>query len=484
MDLDDYAAHDGLGLAERIATGEVSAEEVARAALAAIEAVDPALGAVVECYDDGVDNAAAGRLGEGPFRGVPFLIKDVGQHFAGRRSESASRLVEGLVVERDSNFATLVKASGVNLVGRSNTPEFSMALCAENLLHGNTTTPWKAGYSTSGSSGGAAAAVAAGLVPLAHGSDMGGSIRGPAAWCGTIGLYPSRGRVSSGPALGEGGWGMTQAFVQSRTMRDTAAMLDCLGKPMPGDPFVVWRPAESFARQLHLPRPRLTIAYSARPLMDAPVDPEIAAAVERTAHLLEEMGHRVDEAAPAIDMAQMDRLCLDIWYRGFDVTLDGLAARMGRTVGPDTVERATLKFYHFARERSAEAMLAALADLNLPRRAMGTFFARHDLWLTPTAAQVSRPWGTYGMNLDLEPLDFLVHEQRATQFMVPYNITGQPAISLPLAMHGNGLPIGLQLGARHGEEHLLLQVGADLEEAMPWKHRVPPIHVARRDDSG
>ena len=480
MDLDDYATQDGLGLAGLIAAGEVSAEEVARAAMAAIAAVDPALGAVVETYDDAVGNAAAGRLGDGPFRGVPFLIKDVGQHFAGRRSESASRLVQGLVVERDSHFATLVRASGVNLVGRSNTPEFSMALCAENLLHGNTTTPWKAGHSTSGSSGGAAAAVAAGLVPLAHGSDMGGSIRGPAAWCGTIGLYPSRGRVSSGPALGEGGWGMTQAFVQSRTMRDTAAMLDCLGKPMPGDPFVAWRPEDSWARQLHLPRPRLNIAFSAAPLMDAPVDPEIAAAVETTARLLADMGHHVEEAAPAIDMLQMDRLCLDIWYRGFDATLDGLAARMGRSVGPETVEKATLKFYHFARERSAEAMLAALADLNVPRRVMGGFFARHDLWLTPTAAQVSRPWGTFGMNLDLEPLDFLVHEQRPAQFMVPYNITGQPAISLPLAMHTHGLPIGLQLGARHGEEHLLLQVGAALEEAMPWKDRVPPIHVANR----
>ena len=480
MNIDDYAGRDGLGLAELIATREVSADEVTRAAMAAIAAVDHTLGAVVETYDDAVGNAAAGRLGAGPFRGVPFLIKDVGQHFAGRRSESASRLAQGLVVERDSNFAALVRASGVNLIGRSNTPEFSMALCAENLLHGNTTTPWKAGHSTSGSSGGAAAAVAAGLVPLAHGSDMGGSIRGPAAWCGTIGLYPSRGRVSSGPALGEGGWGMTQAFVQSRTMRDTAAMLDCLGKPMPGDPFVVWRPEESFARQLHLSRPRLRIAYSARPLMDAPVDPEIAAAVESTAALLAEMGHRVEEAAPAIDIAQMDRLCLDIWYRGFDATLDALAARMGRTVGPDTVERATLKFYHFARERSAEAMLAALADLNVPRRVMGGFFAGYDLWLTPTAAQVSRPWGTYGMNLDLEPLDFLVHEQRPAQFMVPYNITGQPAISLPLAMHSSGLPIGLQFGARHGEEHLLLQVGAALEEAMPWKDRTPPIHVRNR----
>jgi len=484
MELDDYARQDGLGLAEMIASGAVSAAEVARAALESIAAVDPHLGAVVEIYEDAIDAARADRLGTGPFRGVPFLIKDVGRHFAGRRSESASRLGEGFVVESDSHYGALVKASGVTLVGRSNTPEFSMALCAENLLHGRTTTPWKAGHSTSGSSGGAAAAVAAGLVPVAHGSDMGGSIRGPAAWCGTIGLYPSRGRISAGPALGEGGWGMTQSFVQSRTIRDTAAMLDCLGKPMPGDPFTVWRPADSWQLNLRLPPSRLRIAYSARALMNAPVDPEVAAAVEATARVLEDLGHQVEEAAPTIDMAQMDRLCLDIWYRGFDQALDALGAATGRTVGPDTVEQATLKFYHFARERSAEAMLAALAELNTPRRAMGDFFARHDLWLTPTAAQVAQPWGTYGMDLDLEPLDFLAHEQRATQFMVPYNITGQPAISLPLAMHGNGLPIGVQLGARHGEEHLLLQIGAALEEAMPWYARVPPLHVLNRRSLG
>ena len=229
MNRSDYAALDGLGLAELIARKEVSIPEVAAAALAAHEAVDPQLHAVIELYEQELADPDETLLGKGPFRGVPFMIKDCGEHFGGRKMENGSRLCAGMVVEADDYFAEAVKASGVNIVGRTNTPEFSMALCADNLLYGATSNPWKKGYSTSGSSGGAAAAVAAGVLPIAHGSDMGGSIRGPAAWCGTIGLQPSRGRISAGPDQDEWGFGMAQSFVLTRSMRDTAAMLDCLG---------------------------------------------------------------------------------------------------------------------------------------------------------------------------------------------------------------------------------------------------------------
>jgi len=291
MKLAEYAAYDALGLAQLVKRKEVTPRELAETAALAIEAVNPELQAVVEVYDDRVAALDAKTLGRGPFRGVPFLIKDVGPHLAGRKTEFCSRLCQGMVGEADSNFARLLKASGVNILGRTNTPEFSMASSAENLLYGSTSTPWKKGYSASGSTGGGAAAVAAGAVPMAHGSDIGGSIRGPAAWCGGIGLKPSRGRISSGPLLDEWGYGMAMNFVQTKTMRDTAAMLDCLATPQPGDPFVIKAPPKPYAKYLKpSPKPR-RIAWSAAPLMAAPVDPEIAAVVRTAAEALASLGH-------------------------------------------------------------------------------------------------------------------------------------------------------------------------------------------------
>lgn len=474
----EMAAQDGLGLAKLIATKQASLQEVADATRAAIDLVNPELNAVVEVYEENLRAVPEASLGKGPFRGVPFLIKDVTLHFKGRKVEYGSRLCRGMTATADDFYAEMIHASGVNLVGRSNTPEFSMALCADNLLYGATSNPWKKGYSTNGSSGGAAAAVAAGMVPIAHGSDMGGSIRGPASWCGTIGLQPSRGRVSVGPDSDEAGYGMAQSFVMTRSMRDTAAMLDCLAKPQPGDPYVIARPEKPFADYLgRAPRP-LRIGYSTKPLMDAPVDPEVARAVEMAAKALEGFGHSVEEAAPDIDLAMIDAACLQVWYFQFDQWLDEMAATMGRQVGPETVEPASLRFYDFARRQNPNDFFKALEDFNKIRRRAGRFFVDYDIWLTPTTAQVAQPNGVYGMYIDQPPEKFLIHEQRPCQFMILYNVTGQPAISLPTALHSNGLPIGVQLGARHAEEHLLMALGAQLEMALPWADRRPMLHVA------
>ena len=335
----EYSRYDALGLAELIARKQVSIAEVTAAALAAHDAVNPTLNAVIELYADRLEQPES-DLGGGPFRGVPFLTKDVALHFADRKFEYGSRLCLGRKALKDDFYGMLVRASGVNLIGRSNTPEFSMALCADNLVYGTTSNPWRHGYSPSGSSGGAAAAVAAGIVPIAHGSDMGGSIRGPAAWCGTIGLQPSRGRISSGPGEDEAGFGMTQSIVMTRSMRDTASMLDCLSVPQPGDPFVIRQPERSFASYLARPNSKLRIAFSAKPLMAAPVDPEIAMAVTATARMLSDLGHEVEEAAPPIDLQAIDRACVHVWYFQFDEWLDELGAEMGRRVDADTVERA------------------------------------------------------------------------------------------------------------------------------------------------
>jgi amidase len=317
------------------------------------------------------------------------------------------------------------------------------------------------------------------MVPLAHGSDIGGSIRIPASWCGGVGLKPSRGRISAGPWQDESGWGLSMHFVQTRSMRDVAAMLDCLAVPQPGDPFVVAKPAETYASFLGKPPRKPNIAYTTRPLMDGPVDPEVAAAVELTARTFAGMGHEVGEAALPFDSTRAIQEMAYHWFFGFHHWLDGFAGKLGRTVGPDTLEPVTLEIYKLAKGMDPYRFLTAHAWLNGARREIGRFFAKHDVLVSPTTALVSQPNGPYGLNLPgMGALDFMVHSERPVQYCFPFNVAGAPALSLPLAMHSNGLPIGIQLAARPAEEHLLIGLGSALEEAMPWRDRVPPLHVS------
>ncbi|MGH6933609.1 MAG: amidase, partial [Dongiaceae bacterium] len=311
MNLGEYASYDGLGLAELVRKKQVTPRELAATAAQAIEAINPRVNAVVELYDDRVIGLDEASLGHGPFRGVPFLIKDVGGHEKGRKIEYGSRLCQGMVSELDSNLIKLLRASGVNVMGRTNTPEYSIAGTTENALYGNTSTPWRHGYCAGGSTGGGAAAVASGMVPLAHGSDIGGSIRIPASLCGGVGLKPSRGRISAGPALDEAGFGLAMNFAQAKSIRDVAAMLDCLAIPQPGDPFIIPKPAEPYGAFPGKRPPRLKIAWSAKPVMNGPVDVEVAAAVADTAKLLAEMGHEVSEEAPPYDGEDASRQMLD-----------------------------------------------------------------------------------------------------------------------------------------------------------------------------
>jgi amidase len=474
---EEYAALDGVALADLIARKEVSIAEVHASARAAIDRVNPTVNAIVELYEDRFATPEAG-LGQGPMRGVPFLIKDVSDHFGGRKMESGSRLSKGYVVPEDDHYAEMIKGSGVNLVGRSATPEFSMSLTTATLLNGETHNPWKLGYSTSGSSGGAGSAVASGMVPIAHSSDIGGSTRGPAAWCGTVGLHPSRGRVSAGPGMSESGDGLAQSSVLTRTMRDTAVMLDALSAPQPGDPFILRKPDRSYASFLTGEGPRLKIGFSTAPLLGSPVDLEVAESVRQTARVLEGLGHHVTESAPSFDQVAMNLMLTDLWYFKFDRYLDWLGERAGHKVSAETVEKASWNFYNFAKERSVDAYLRAMEELNTYRRQIGRWFTSYDIWLSPTCAQVSQPNANYGMNLDIPPLEFLLHEDQPCQFMVWVNACGVPAISLPLGHHSNGLPIGVQLGAKSGYEEQLISLGAELEQAMPWANRLPPMHVS------
>ncbi|HEY7083946.1 MAG TPA: amidase [Hyphomicrobiaceae bacterium] len=481
MKLAEYASYDALGLAELVAKKQVSPKELAQTALAAKEQIDPAVRAVVELYCDRIDGLDENTLGAGPFRGVPLLIKDVFGHEKGRRIEFGSRLCAGMTVEADTHFCNLLKASGVNILGRSAAPEYSMAATTESAMFGNTSNPWKQGYSAGGSTGGGQAAVTSGIVPIAHGSDIGGSIRIPASWCGGVGLKPSRMRVSSGPMVDEGGWGYSMNFVQTKTVRDAAAMLDCLAIPQPGDPFLIPKPEEPYAALAKKPAPKLKIGLVLDELFGIEVDAEVARAVAAAGETLADMGHIVEPASA--DMGGSDSLSavFAIFFFGFDARLDGYAKRSGHTVGPDTLEPVILAIYEASKRITPARFIADCAVANLARRKLGAFYCKYDIWLSPTTSRVAEPWGRYHLARQLGDWNEIIDQlfKPPCQYTLPHNIMGTPAMSLPLAMHSTGVPIGVQIAAKPAAEHLLLQLAGALEEAMPWKTRVPPLHVSR-----
>jgi amidase len=481
MNLAEYASYDALGLAGLVATKQVTPKELALTAAAAREKVDATLRAVVELYPDRIEGLDEASLGTGPFRGVPFLIKDVFGHEKGRRIEFGSRLCEGMRVEAGTAFADMLKAAGVNILGRSAAPEYSMAATTESALYGNTSNPWKLGWSAGGSTGGGQAAVIAGIVPIAHGSDIGGSIRIPASWCGGVGLKPSRMRVSIGPVVDEGGWGYSMNFVQTGTVRDAAAMLDCVSIPQPGDPFCIPKPDESYASLAAKVPGRLRVGIVLDEILGIEVDPEVARAVEAAGKALASMGHAVEPASVDVDGEAMIRATTDIFFFGFDSRLDGYARRSGHKVGPDTLEPVILSVYESAAEITPQRFIAAWNAANAARRRLGQFFTRYDIWLSPTTARVAEPWGRYHLSRPGVGWHNLIEAlfKAPCQYTIPHNLMGTPAISLPLAMHSTGVPIGVQVAARPAADHVVLQVAAALEAALPWRDRIPPLHVSR-----
>jgi len=481
MKLAEYSAYDALGLAELVAKKEVSPKELAQTAAAAREKIDGVLNAVVELYPDRIEHLDERTLGNGPFRGVPLLIKDVFGHEKGRLIEFGSRLCAGMRVEEGTCFVDLLKAAGVNILGRSAAPEYSMAATTESAMFGNTSNPWKRGYSAGGSTGGGQAAVMAGIVPIAHGSDIGGSIRIPASWCGGVGLKPSRMRVSIGPVADEGGWGYSMNFVQTKTVRDAAAMLDCVSIPQPGDPFIIPKPDEPYASLARKAPPRLKVGIVLDELVGIAVDPEVARAVEAAGQALAGMGHAVERAKVDMGGAEVLKATTDIFFFGFDSRLDGYARRSGHKPGPDTLEPVILSVYQAAKEITPARFIASWGAANTARRKLGAFWSKYDVWLSPTTARVSEPWGRLNLSKPGVGWANLIPELFAPpcQYTIPHNIMGTPAMSLPLAMHSSGVPIGVQIAAAPAADHVVLQVAAALEAALPWRERVPPLHVAK-----
>lgn len=468
MDFSDYRRHDATGLAGLVARREVSAGELLETAAARMAAVNPAINAVVQ---DLLDVARRAPPADGPFAGVPFLLKDLGATLAGTTTSRGSRAYAETVADADSALTRLYKAAGLNIFGKTNTPEFGLWPVTESALLGPCRNPWDTSRTPGGSSGGAAAAVAAGIVPAAHASDGGGSIRIPASACGLFGLKPSRGRVSFAPA-GEGWGGASINHAVTRSVRDSAALLDAVCAPQPGDPYFLPKPDEPFAVAARRDPGRLRIAFTTAALQSPRgLDPECEAAVLDAAKLCEGLGHAVEQATLPGDAAAMQAAAGVVIAASVAADLDAEAERRGRPIADDELEPLTLANYRRGQRIAGAAYVRAIATIHAYTRAVATLFETYDVLLLSTLGRPAIPVGW--LFEDRETLGERVFDWMPnTQ---PFNNTGQPAMTVPLAWSAGGLPIGLQFVGRMGEEATLLQLATQLEQARPWFDRVAPL---------
>ena len=491
----DHDRHDALGLAELVRTRAVHPRELVDAAIARIERGNPRLNAVVHrMYDAARKQADATDVtSDAPFVGVPFLAKDLLSTWAGVPQASGSRLSNGWVPPHDSELTRRWRAAGVITLGKTATPEFGIVPVTESELHGPTRNPWNVDRTCGGSSGGSAAAVAAGFVPMASGGDGGGSIRIPSSCCGLFGLKPTRGRTPIGPDIGEAWHGCAIEHVLTRTVRDSAAMLDATHGDDAGAPYSAPPPARRFLDEVGAKPGRLRIAWSTRALLPATVDSVCVRAVEDTVRLLTDLGHELVEDHPSFDAEQVsvDFLTMLVGEVAADVAT--WERTLGKKAKVGDLEKETAVLARMGHAVPAVEFSLALRRLRLLSRQIAPLFARYDAFLTPTLAQPPLAIGALAPRASEAailrvaqrlPIGGLLHKIGAldqmagrawafTPFTAVWNVTGQPACSLPLAWH-DGLPIGVQLVGRFGDEATLLRLSSQLEDARPWRDRRPP----------
>ncbi|GAA6156962.1 amidase [Pyruvatibacter sp. HU-CL02332] len=477
MPIDDYAAHDGVGLAELVRKGEVTAGELAEEALSRIEKHNPTLNAVVtDMADQG--RQIAGDIDEGdaaaPFAGVPFLLKDIMGDFEGVATQYGSRFVAGSPAPMHSTLTTRFLAAGLVPLGKTNVPEFGLLPVSESALYGPARNPWNPDHTPGGSSGGSAAAVAAGIVPLAHANDGGGSIRIPASSCGLVGLKPSRARIPQGPMIGDAMSGLTTDLVVSRTVRDTAVALDIAAGPEPGDPYFAPHHDGIWSEDVGTRPGNLRIGFTTKTPGGTPVHEECAKAVTNTAKLLESLGHHVEEASPPLDNDMMQEAFMAIWATGVTQQIEVQNVLFGKTPNQGDLEPLTIGLWEAGKQISGADYLNAVAMLQIMSRSVAQWHDEYDLWLTPTLGEPPLRIGTVDIN-EGDP-------QKAFEPILDYvpftpieNATGQPAISLPLHWTPDGLPVGVHFAGRAGDEATLIRIAAQLEQAQPWIDRHPPI---------
>ncbi|GHH00026.1 amidase [Streptomyces rubradiris] len=478
MRISEYVSFDAVGLAELVANGEVTPAEVETAAREAAQAVNPRINAIVETWpaDDAPDPGSA------PLAGVPFLIKDMGAAMAGRRMELGSRLALGHVARADSFLMARFRRAGLVTFGRTATPEMAYSITTEPLLYGATRNPWDPERSAGGSSGGAGAAVAAGVVPIAHATDAAGSLRIPAACNGLFGLKPTRGRVSMGPDFDEVFNGLAVHGSLSRTVRDSAVLLDQIRGPEPGDPYSAQEPSRPYAEEVTRHPGSLRIGVLTQAWGGRRTAPAVTDALSRTVRLLESLGHRVEEAEVGLGAGWEEFVLANarLMTANLAAQVDELATAFGRPVDSSTLEPPTLAGYHYGQRVSGAQFVTALTIRNRVARSLARHFDTYDILLTPTLPELPVPLGTYADGAEaLDGLGWIDRLNDRSPFTLAFNVAGTPAMSVPVtADTETGLPIGMQFAAGHGREGRLFRLAGQLEQASPWSGRTPTVWAA------
>jgi amidase len=469
----EYEQYDALGLAELVQRREITAEELLDAAIARVEARNPIVNAVVmKLYDYGRQAIAAG-LPEGPFTGVPFLLKDLSASLAGTPTTRACKFFADAVASADSEHVIRLKRAGLVIIGKTNTCELGLSLTCEPQFYGATGNPWDPRRISGGSSGGAAAAVGARMLPLAHGSDGFGSIRAPAACCGLVGLKPTRGRNTMSPFLGEGLGGLSTEHALSLSVRDSAALLDATAGIGAGDPYTAPPPVRRFLDECGADPGRLRIAFTTVTPNGAPVAAEYITALHDAAQLCATLGHRVIEANPDIERGVVIPTFLTIMAANTAVNIASHPTA-GRPARQDEVEKVTWASAQMAARISGADYVRATQAAHRLGRQMAAFHAQYDVLLTPALAMLPPQLGWIDMMLD-DVDEYWRRVFTFSPFTVWFNITGQPAMVLPLGHTEQGLPLSVQLVAPYGDESTLFRLASQLEAAQPWFYRKPTM---------
>jgi amidase/6-aminohexanoate-cyclic-dimer hydrolase len=486
MSWDEWARHDGMALAERVRRGELTPQELASQAAAGIAKVDPKLSAVVEVFDDALaDPARAGANLEGPFAGLPFLMKDLGPTMAGRLQEQGSLFMRGNRPSADTHLTTKMRKAGLNLIGRTTTPEFGVCSSAENPAVYITRNPWNTEYTTCGSSAGSAAMVAAGVVPIAHATDGGGSIRIPAGVNGNLGLKVSRGVFSIAPHLSDLSGLVSIQGCQSRTVRDTAAFVDHARGPAPGEFMPFWTTAQPYSEMIKRDPGKLRIALS-HTWGDYTATSEIAAELAKAGRFLEGLGHHVDYALPELDLRAAFEAQTTCYISNFAVVISNMLAARGLERPPeDLIEPMNIRIWEAGRDTSFAERAKMQGVFNTTSRGFGSFFEQWDVILTPiTALPTPKVGTTQYLTISDNPdvRDWFDNLWRFFAFTPLANLCGMPAISMPMAAQEHGLPLGMQAIAKQANDGLLLQLAAQIERALDGKWnggKTAKVHVTK-----